>query len=112
MEKRRVTVTIGGQRCSFLSDDSDTYIAALEKKANEVMRQTAPFSGFSPLTNAVLSVVFLTDELMRENKGKTEKPEDRDEPRQARKGIVRVSQQEKGQVSIWELMEDGSQKKA
>ena len=115
MEKRKVTVTIGGQRCSFFTDDSDAYISALEQKADEVMRQTAQFSGRSALNNAVLSVVFLTDELMRKNSEKTEKTEKTEiteagaVPGPARKAAVKPARQEKGQVSVWDLLEDEKQ---
>ena len=112
MEKRKVTVTIGGQRCSFFTDDSDAYISALEQKADEVMRQTAQFSGRSALNNAVLSVVFLTDELMRKNSEKTVKTEKTEAgavPGPARKAAVKPARQEKGQVSVWDLLEDEKQ---
>ena len=107
MEKRKVTVTIGGQRCSFYSDDSDAYIAALERRANEVMKQTARYSGLSPYTNAILSVVFLTDELMRANEEKTETPKEPAEVKPSRKAPVKTSSaQDRRQVSVWELMDD------
>lgn len=109
MEKRKVTVTIGGQRCSFFTDDSDAYISALEQKANEVMGQTAQFSGRSALNNAILSVVFLADEIIRKNSEKTEKEEAKAEPGQARKAAVKPPRQEKGQVSVWDLLGDENQ---
>lgn len=111
MEKRLVTVMIGGQRCSFYSDDSDEYISALEQRANEVMRQTARFS---LRANAVLSVISLTDALMREEK-KTEETEEgmkantgtepKAENKRSRKGTANASAENKNQISVWELLE-------
>ena len=106
MEKRKVTVSIGGQSCSFYSDDSDEYISELEKRANEAMRQTAEFSRSSPYTNAVLSVLFLTDQLMRaEQPGKLEKTQ-RAEQKAGRKNNQKAVAKDDGQVSVWDLLED------
>ena len=105
MEKRKVTISIGGQPCSFYSDDPDEYIAALEKKANAVMRQTAGFSGSSIRMNALLSVVFLTDELLRaeqeEAAAETEQKVRKKSPPKA----VKTAENEKTQVSVWDLLE-------
>ena len=108
MEKRKVTVSIGGKPCTFYSDDSDEYIAALEKRANEVMKQTK-FAGSSTCTNAILSVLCLTDQLLRteraEKPGKTEKPQ-RAEQKAGKKNNPKVAAEDKGQVSVWDLMDD------
>ena len=112
MEKRRVTVTIGGQRCSFYTDDSDAYISALEQRANEVMRQTAKFSGLSAQTNAILSVIFLTDTLMRAEKEKTEMTERQAEARRIRKNTAKASAEDQGQVSVWDLLDDEKEEPA
>ena len=120
MEKRLVTITIGGQRCSFYSDDSDEYISALEQRANEIMRQTARFS---LRANALLSVISLTDSLMREEK-KTEekkseetegavkaepKPEPKTEPKAGnkrnRKNAASTPEENQDQISVWDLLE-------
>jgi len=105
LEKRKVTISIGGQPCSFYSDDPDEYIAALEKKANAVMRQTAGFSGSSIRMNALLSVVFLTDELLRaeqeEAAAETEQKVRKKNPPKA----VKNAENEKTQVSVWDLLE-------
>jgi len=115
LEKRKVTVTVGGQKCSFYSDDPDGYIAALEQKANEVMQKTAAFSGQSVYTNAILSVVFLADELMRAEKGNTEKtdlPENPEpakkqaEARRTGKNTGKAFREDRRQVSVWELLDD------
>ena len=103
MEKRKVTVRIGGQRCSFFSDDPDEYISALEQRADEVMKQTAEFSGSSVRTNALLSVLFQTDRLLR-----------LEQAVQAEKGPVSraaVRKQNpksagKEQISVWDLLEE------
>ncbi len=103
MEKRKVTVRIGGQRCSFLSDDPDEYISVLEQRADEVMKQTAEFSGLSVRTNALLSVLFQTDRLLR-----------LEQAVQAEKGPVSraaVRKQNpksagKEQISVWDLLEE------
>ena len=124
MEKRKVTISIGGQLCSFYSDDSDEYISALEQKANAVMKQTAGFSGSSLYRNAVLSVLFLTDELLRAEQGRPQQPEpdklgsDRPEredrlpaaEQKIRKNITKSAKKEeerdKAQVSVWDLLND------
>lgn len=124
MEKRKVTISIGGQLCSFYSDDSDEYISALEQKANAVMKQTAGFSGSSSYRNAVLSVLFLTDELLRAEQGRPQQPEpdklgsDRPEredrlpaaEQKIRKSIAKSAKKEeekdKAQVSVWDLLND------
>ena len=101
MEKRKVTVTIGGQRCSFYSDDPDEYIAALAEKANTVVEQ---FSGMN-----AKAILFLADALMRAEKA--EKPaeeagglkaEAKAEPKRAGKGTKVPA--DKNQVSVWDLM--------
>ena len=124
MEKRKVTISIGGQLCSFYSDDSDEYISALEKRANAVMKQTEGFSGSSAYRNAVLSVLFLTDQLMSAEQDKPRKPEQNkpgpDRPERAdhlpaaeqkvRKNGVKPAKKEDGkdkaQVSVWDLLND------
>ena len=118
MEKRRVTILIDGRPCSFYSDDSDEYIAALEQRTNAFMKQTAGFSGPSSYTNAVLTVLFLTDKLLRaeqetqkETEQKTEakaepKTEKKAEPKEGRKNLGKAAGRENGQVSVWDLMED------
>lgn len=94
MEKRKVTVSIGGQVCSFYSDDPDEYLAALEQRANAVMKQTAGFSGSSACTNAILAVLLLTDRILRaEQKGH-------------RKSSPKAAEEDAGQVSIWDLIDD------
>ena len=121
MEKRRVTILIDGRPCSFYSDDSDEYIAALEQRTNAFMKQTAGFSGPSSYTNAVLTVLFLTDKLLRaeqetqkETEQKTEaktepktelKTEKKAEPKEGRKNTAKAAGRENGQVSVWDLME-------
>ena len=89
MEKRRVTITIGGQPCSFYSDDPDGYLADLEKRVNAVMKQTA--------WHAVPAVILLADQLMRsEQKGSR---------KQAGKPQPKAEGEDRGQVSVWELLE-------
>jgi len=105
LEKRKVTLQIGGQLCSLYTDDTDEYIAALEKKANAVMRQTAPFSGTSAYTNAVLSVLSLADSLLRkERKGS---PGRQAQPQSGKKP-AKPAPEEKDQVSVWDLLEEGN----
>ena len=103
MEKRKVTVRIGGQRCSFLSDDPDEYISVLEKRANEVMQETAAFSGLSVQTNALLSVLFQTDRLLRmeASAGREKKPAPGPA---ARKPQPKSTGKE--QISVWDLLEE------
>ena len=110
MEKRKVTLRIGGQPCSLYTDDSDEYISALEKRANDVLRRTAPFSGTSAYTNAILSVLSLADSLLRtERRGKADgKGQGQAQaPVQPRKNPVRPVPEEKGQISVWDLLEEG-----
>ena len=100
MEKRRVTVSVGGLPCSFYSDDPDEYISILEQRTNEALRQTAGFSGSSGYRNAVLTVLSLTDQIMRtEQKGKTE-------PKGNRKSTPKTAgKEDRGQVSVWDLLD-------
>lgn len=102
MEKRKVTVTVGGQRCSFYSDDSDEYIAALAEKANKVVER---FSGMN-----AKAILFLADALMRAEKSETPaeepaelKSEAKTEPVRARKNASKGSGNN-NQVSMWDLM--------
>lgn len=102
MEKRKVTVRIGGQRCSFISDDPDEYISVLEQRADEVMRQTARFSGLSVQTNALLSVLFLTDRLLRTEQSKSAEKEHVSKA-PARTQIPKAAG--KAQISVWDLLD-------
>ncbi len=110
MEKRKVTILIGGQPCSFYSDDSDGYLSALAQRANAAMRQTARFSGTSAYANAVLSVLSLTDTLLRtEQKMKeiiSEKEGIEPKTHTPRKAIVKGKEEENGQVSVWDLLNE------
>ncbi len=102
MEKRKVTVKIGGEHCSFISDDPDEYISVLEQRANEVMKQTAGFSGLSVRKNALLSLLFQTDRLLRlEQSIHVEK-----EPA-SRNAVRKQNPKSEGrdQVSVWDLLE-------
>jgi len=112
LEKRKVTVSVGGQSCSFYSDDSDEYIAELEKRANEAMNQTATFSRFSAYTNAVLTVLSLTDQLLRaeqtDQQGQTNKPP-RAEQKAARKNNPKTAAKDEAQVSVWDLLDEAAQ---
>ena len=109
LEKRSVTIQIGGQPCRFFSDDSEEYLSALEERANAVMRETARFSGPSNRANAILAVLSLTDTLLRteqkaaETASEPEKTEGRRPP--ARKTPERNTATEKGQLSVWDLLE-------
>ena len=104
VKKRKVTVTVDGQSCSFYSDDPDVYISALEQRANEVIRQTERFSGASSRTNAVLSVIYLTDALMRSEK--ENKTKSGNENRRPGKNNPQPPAEDQGQVSVWELLDD------
>ena len=114
MEKRRVTITVGGQPYSFASDDPDEYIRTLEKRTNAALKETAEFAP-SAYAGAILAVISQTDRLLRaEEAGGTEKAEKQGKPQKAepsegqpRKETARkkASAQEKGQVSMWELLE-------
>ena len=87
MEKRRVTISIGGQPCTFYTDDSDDYIAALQVKVNEAIRQ---FAG-----NYVHAMIHLTDQLLRKAEIKPQKVE---------KTQKNPSKKE-NQVSMWDMIE-------
>ena len=114
MEKRRVTITVGGQPYSFASDDPDEYIRTLEKRTNAALKETAEFAP-SAYAGAILAVISQTDRLLRaEEAGGTEKAEKQGKPQKAepsegqpRKETARkkASAQGKGQVSMWELLE-------
>ena len=106
MEKRRVTIWIGGQPCSFWSDDPDEYISALEKRADAAMRQAAG--------NAVHAAVYLADRLLRAEKAEEPqtpgKPEKAEKPQKAERAgkSGKKDAVEKGQVTVWDLI-DGRQ---
>ena len=73
------------------------------------MKQTARFAGQSAYTNAVLSVLFLTDALLRtEQKMKemfTEKQGTEQKVQPSRKNPMKGKDQETGQVSVWDLLD-------
>lgn len=120
MEKRKVTISIGGQLCSFYSDDSDEYITELEQRVNAAMEETAG--------NSVRAVIILTDQLLRMEqekagqavateqdmplKAEQEKPEQTDQPEKEKqlqaeqKGKKKAMKTEKGQISLWDLMDE------
>jgi len=104
-----VTILISGQPYSFYSDDSDEYISSLEQRANAAMKQTSRFAGQSAYTNAVLSVLFQTDSLLRtEQKMKVMAAgKQAEEPKvpASRKNPVKGKDQETGQVSVWDLLD-------
>ena len=124
MEKREVTVRIGGQSCSFYSDDQDAYIEELADRANAALMQVNGSSA--------KAVLWLTDQLMRlekekaprpetaaetaaaeiraEGKAETEAPPDgkaaakaEEQPKRAKKNTPK-SAAETGQVSVWDLL--------
>lgn len=102
MEKRKVTISICGKPCSFYSDDPEEYISALEQRVNAAMKQTAGFSGSSAYTNALLTVVFLTDQLLRTEQRGTG----------SRKNVPKTEgrEKDKGQVTMWDLLDDQREK--
>ena len=90
LEKRRVTISILGQPFSFFSDDPDAYIAALEKKVNEALREARGRN------NAVLAVILLADRLLRMDQ----------QPRERETRKPRPVEKDDGQVSIWDLLDE------
>ena len=116
MDKRKVTMMVGGHACTFVSDDPDAYLAALEARANAALRQTSSFSGASAYTTAILAVLSLTDQLMRmeqnaaaaapdggppASKGKNPVPGGKNLPKAERK----AERKPIGQISVWDLLE-------
>ncbi len=93
MERRRITIMLDGQPCSFYSDDPDAYLSDLEKRANAVLHQAAVYGK----NKEVLAVVLLTDQLMR-MEGSPARPEQKE----ARK--PKPDSADKGQVSVWDLL--------
>ena len=114
MEKRKVTIRIDGQAYSLYSDDSDDYLSALEQRADAVMKETAGLTGAVGYKNAVLSVLNLTDELMRAEekirmlgKGQQRVPENRSSA--APKRAAPEASKDREQVSVWDLLgEEGT----
>ena len=117
MEKRKVTIAIGGRVCSLYTDDPEEYISALEERANAVMKETAKFSGSSSYANAVFAVLSLTDQLLRmeqrENKQSMEEADRRQTgtppkpgPKESRKTNKTPSGSDSGQVSVWDLLDE------
>ena len=110
VEKRKVTLSIGGQPCGFYSDDSEAYLTALEHRANAVMKRTARYAGPSAYTNAVLSVLTLTDELreMRELSDAREADPalaGRNPRKPAEKNPPKAPGKDPGQVSVWDILD-------
>lgn len=119
VEKRKVTLSIGGQPCEFYSDDSEAYLTALEHRANAVMKRTARYAGPSAYTNAVLSVLTLTDELLRTEEKMREmrelsverEPEGtnagagRSPRKPAEKNPPKAPGKDPGQVSVWDILD-------
>ena len=97
MEKRKVTVWLGGQPCRFYSDDSEEYLSTLAERAN-----------------AVLSVLALTDALLRMEQRMQEIAAEKKEvsirePAEAKRQIPRKTsskavEEDPGQVSVWDLL--------
>ena len=109
MEKRRVWISVGGQPFGLVSDDTEEYLSALEHRANEVMRETARFSG-SSYTNAVYSVLSLTDELMRAEQRAQQAASGPKTPKagprkMAEKAAEKTAEKERGQISVWDLLD-------
>ena len=130
LEKRKVTITVGGKPCSFYSDDSDDYIAALEERSNAVMKQT---SAYSSTSGALLAVISLTDQLMRmeqapataqlsgseQQNPKRRSPEPAESPeptespepskpsktKQKRERKKEPVKMDRAQVSVWDILE-------
>ena len=109
MEKRKVTISIDGQPCVLFSDDSEEYLSALERRANAVMKQTAAFSGSSSYTNAIRSVLILTDELLRTEqkylKLSTERKATENRSIHDRKNPSKDAAKDQGQISVWDILE-------
>ena len=110
MEKRRVTIWIGGQPCSFLSDDPDAYLSALEKRANAAMKQAAgnPLHAVVSLADQQLRTEQAEKPLKAEKAEKAEKPEKTEKPKKAEKPDPgkKSAMVEKGQVSVWDLINE------
>ena len=123
MEKRKVSVLVGGQPCSFYTDDTEEYISALAERANAVMHETAQFSGASAWNNALLSVLSLTDTLLRTEqklqaaqdipadavdrsagKGAAGRETPEKKPAAPGKKAVKSASGDYGQVSVWDLL--------
>ena len=124
MEKRKVTIMVGGRPCSFYSDDSDEYIAALEERTNAVMKQT---SAYSSTSGALLAVICLTDQLMRMEqapaagqlsgseppKPERRNPEPAESPGQGKPSKTEQkrdrkkepAKKDRAQVSVWDILE-------
>ena len=76
------------------------------------MRQTARYSGASVQTNAILSVISLTDALMRAEKEEIKKPEVPAEIKRVVKKPAQPSEEGKGQVSVWDLLGEGNREES
>ena len=103
MEKRKVSIVINGQPCSFYSDDTDEYIKALENKANEAIKQTAG--------NTVYAMIALTDQLMRMEQAKQAEPvtavrpsKEDDKPEKPKKARKNMEKTDDSQMSMWDLI--------
>ena len=115
MEKRKVSILVDGQPCVFYSDDPEEYLYALTERANAVLRETARFSGPSVRSREALSVLSLTDTLMRTEQQVRQMEEalrekEERKPREARKTVpgktaAKAAAEEGDQVSVWDLLD-------
>ena len=110
MEIRKTTVSIGGKPYRFISDDSDEYIAALETRANDALERAKRLSGSSDDSGGVLAVILLTDRLMRAEQRalQAQNPQNesskRPDPKANRKNPSKPPENDKRQISVWDLL--------
>ena len=113
MDKRRVTIYIGHRPYTFYSTDSDEYLRRLEEKANQVLSNTASITHAGPQASAVLSVVSLADELLRqemavqtaarEEPQATPKAETKKAPQKREKSKKAAPSGSDNQLTIWDI---------
>lgn len=108
LEKRKVTIRIDNRPYTFYSNDPDEYIADLERRANLIMKETGPYAGPSSYSNAMLSVISLTDELLRKEAeapaGAAEGAPPRKTPGKKKKAAA--DRADDGQISVWDVLQE------
>ena len=65
MEKRKVTIHVGGKAYTLMSTDSDEYMQRMENLADRTLRETSAATHQSIQASAVLAVISLADEVIK-----------------------------------------------
>ena len=65
MEKKSVTVTLGGRKYTFASDESEAYMQRVAQYADQRLLEMEHMSNLPMAQNAILTCMNLSDELLK-----------------------------------------------